>query len=47
MNTNPIQQMLSLAKAGQNPQQLILNFLQTQSSPMGQNLLALRAELDI
>lgn len=46
MNINPIQQMLSLAKAGQNPQQLILNFLQTQSSPMGQNLLKLAQSQD-
>lgn len=38
---NPIQQMIQMAKNGQNPQQLIINFLQTQSSPMGQNLLKL------
>ena len=38
---NPIQQMMQLAKSGQNPQQLIMNFLQNQSSPMGQNLLKL------
>ena len=40
-NINPIQQMISLAKSGQNPQQLIMSFLQNQSSPMGQNLLKL------
>ena len=38
---NPIQQMMYMAKSGQNPQQLIMNFLQGQSSPMGQNLLKL------
>lgn len=38
---NPIQQMMQMAKSGQNPQQLIMNFLQNQSSPMGQNLLKL------
>ena len=38
---NPIQQMMQMAKSGQNPQQLIMNFLQSQSSPMGQNLLKL------
>lgn len=38
---NPIQQMMQMVKNGQNPQQLILNFLQNQSSPMGQNLFAL------
>lgn len=38
---NPIQQMMQMAKLGQNPQQLIINFLQNQSSPMGQNLLKL------
>lgn len=38
---NPIQQMMQMAKSGQNPQQLIMNFLQGQSSPMGQNLLKL------
>lgn len=43
---NPIQQMMQLAKSGQNPQQLILNFLQTQSSPMGQNLLKLAQAQD-
>ena len=43
---NPIQQMMQLARSGQNPQQLILNFLQTQSSPMGQNLLKLAQSHD-
>ena len=43
---NPIQQMISLAKSGQNPQQLIMNFLQGQSSPMGQNLLKLAYSQD-
>ena len=43
---NPIQQMIQMAKSGQNPQQLIMNFLQTQSSPMGQNLLALAQSHD-
>lgn len=38
---NPVQQMIQMAKSGQNPQQLIMNFLQEQSSPMGQNLLRL------
>ncbi len=38
---NPVQQMIQMAKSGQNPQQLIMNFLQGQSSPMGQNLLKL------
>ena len=38
---NPVQQMIQMAKSGQNPQQLIMNFLQEQSSPMGQNLLKL------
>ena len=38
---NPIQQMMQMVRNGQNPQQLIMNFLQTQSSPMGQNLLKL------
>lgn len=38
---NPIQQMMQMVKTGQNPQQLIMNFLQNQSSPMGQNLLKL------
>ena len=46
MNTNPIQQMLMLARSGQNPQQLIMNFLQGQSSPMGQNLLKLAQSHD-
>ena len=38
---NPIQSMMAMAKSGQNPQQLIMNFLQQQSSPMGQNLFKL------
>lgn len=43
---NPIQQMIQLAKNGQNPQQLIINFLQNESSPMGQNLLKLAQAQD-
>lgn len=43
---NPIQQMMTMAKTGQNPQQLIMNFLYGQSSPMGQNLLKLAQSHD-
>ena len=43
---NPIQQMMVMAKSGQNPQQLIMNFLQSQSSPMGQNLFKLAQSHD-
>ena len=43
---NPIQQMIAMAKSGQNPQSLIMNFLQGQSSPMGQNLLKLAQSHD-
>lgn len=42
MNVNPIQ-FINQIKQGQNPQQLMLNFLEQQVSnnPMGQNLLNL------
>lgn len=42
MNINPIQ-FINQIKQGQNPQQLMLNFLEQQVSnnPMGQNLLNL------
>lgn len=43
---NPIQQMMQMVKTGQNPQQLIMSFLQNQSSPMGQNLLKLAQTQD-
>lgn len=38
---NPVQQMIQMAKMGQNPEQLVLQFLQTQNNPMSQNLLNL------
>ena len=44
---NPIQQMMTMVKSGQNPQSLIMNFLQEQSSPMGQNLLKLAQSHDV
>ena len=42
MNINPIQ-FINQIKSGQNPQQLMLNFLEQQANnnPMGQNLLNL------
>lgn len=42
MNVNPIQ-FINQIKQGQNPQQLMLNFLEQQvgNNPMGQNLLNL------
>ena len=44
---NPVQQMMAMAKSGQNPQQLIMNFLQSPSSPMGQNLFKLAQSHDM
>ena len=43
MNVNPIQQMIMMAKNKQNPEQMMLSYLQQQAkqSPMGQNLLSL------
>lgn len=38
---NPIQQMMAMVKAKQNPEQFILNYLQGQNNPMSQNLLKL------
>lgn len=42
MSVNPLE-FISMIKSGQNPQQLMLNYLETQmsNSPMGQNLLTL------
>lgn len=42
MNINPMQ-FINQIRSGQNPQQLMLNFLEQQASnnPMGQNLLNL------
>lgn len=42
MNINPIQ-FINQIRSGQNPQQLMLNFLEQQANnnPMGQNLLNL------
>lgn len=41
MNFNPMM-FIQLIKQGQNPQQLMLNYLETQTnSPMGENLLNL------
>ena len=40
---NPIQQMMIMAKNKQNPEQMMLQFLeqQAQQNPMGKNLLSL------
>ena len=38
---NPIQQMIQMAKMKQDPSQLMMQYLQSQTSPMGQNLLSL------
>lgn len=40
---NPIQQMMMMAKNKQNPEQMMLQFLeqQAQQNPMGKNLLSL------
>lgn len=40
---NPIQTMIEMAKRKQNPEQMMLEYLQTQASqtPMGKNLLSL------
>ena len=43
---NPIEQMMTMVKAKQNPQQFMLNFLQQQTNPMGQNLLKLAQTQD-
>ena len=43
MNNNPIQMMMQMARNRQNPEQIMLQFLQQQAqqNPMGQNLLNL------
>lgn len=43
---NPIEQMMTMVKAKQDPEQFMLNFLQQQTSPMGQNLFKLAQARD-
>ena len=38
---NPIEQMMQMVKMRQDPSQMMMQFLQQQKSPMGQNLLNL------
>ena len=43
MNNNPIQMMMQMVRNKQNPQQIMMEYLQQQAqqNPMGQNLLSL------
>ena len=43
MNNNPIQMMIQMVKNRQNPEQMMMQFLQQQAqqNPIGQNLLSL------
>lgn len=45
MNMNP-QQMLQMIQGGANPQQLIMSYLQNNSTPIGQNLMQLAQKGD-
>lgn len=43
---NPIEKMMTMVKAKQNPQQFMLDYLQQQINPMSQNLLKLAQAQD-